>query len=654
MQQNNAQIKDNLVNVDVIEEKIKGAGNEIKIRKYTKGKFLGKGGFAHCYEFICQDNGKIFAAKIINKENIGSPSSRQKLYSEIKIHKSLHHNQIVTFEHSFEDDKNLYMLLELCQNQTLEELQRRRETLTELEIQCYIIQLIKGLQYLHSHKIIHRDLKLGNLFLTDKMELKIGDFGLATKLDYEGEIKKTVCGTRTYMAPEILSGEYSYEVDIWSVAIIIYALFVGKTPFELDVPHKGDRISLIEKNIKSLKYRFPEECKMSYVAQRLIRKILVKNRAERPTYEDILLDDFFSQNSAIPKLLPSSTLVEAPNLEYIKRFMPNIDENGICHLHPKEQKEDEERRRKEEEERIKKEEEEKKRREEAMRKMRQRRNAGGEKKEETSKTEEKKEETPKTEEKKDDLPTKEELSTKDGSEINPAPGLPAPPPEKLKDIDLYVTKWVDYSSKYGLGYLLSNKLIGVYFNDCTKLIYNPRTSKISFVERKVSEKKDMLYTFGLSEAPKELGKKILIFQQFKKYFEEILNEEKKKKEENDKEKKDKDKPKTKKKKTEKKEEKKEDEKKEEKEGDSVFVRKWMKTNLAIIFRLSNKTIQVIFKDHSEILLLNDIVTYKDKNQGIRTYTIDEAINSSNFEMNKRIEYAQNIFTKIINNNSKKN
>ena len=115
------------------------------------------------------------------------------------------------------------------------------------------------------------------------MELKIGDFGLATKLDYEGEIKKTVCGTRTYMAPEILSGEYSYEVDIWSVAIIIYALFVGKTPFELDVPHKGDRISLIEKNIKSLKYRFPEECKMSYVAQRLIRKILVKNRAERPT-----------------------------------------------------------------------------------------------------------------------------------------------------------------------------------------------------------------------------------------------------------------------------------------------------------------------------------------------------------------------------------
>ena len=645
MQQANVQIRDNLINVDIIEEKIKGAGNEIKIRKYTKGKLLGKGGFAVCYEFICQDNGKTFAAKVINKENIKTQSSKQKLYSEIKIHKSLHHNQIVTFEHSFEDDKNLYMLLELCKNQTLEELQRRRETLTELEVQCYIIQLIKGLQYLHSHKIIHRDLKLGNLFLTDKMELKIGDFGLATKLDYEGEKKHTVCGTRTYMAPEILSGEHSYEVDIWSTAIIIYALLVGKTPFELDVPHTGDRIGQIDKNIKRLKYRFPEERKISYVAQRLIRKILVKNPADRPTYEEILLDDFFSQNSAIPKLLPSSTLVERPNLKYIKRFIPNIDENGICHLHPKEQKEDEERRLKEEVEeklRLIKEEEERKKREQARREMRQNKNAGGEKKEETPKTEGKKEETPKTEEKKVDLPTKEELSTKDGSEMNQIP-------EKLKDIDLYVTKWVDYSSKYGLGYLLSNKFIGVYFNDCTKLIYNPKTSKISFVERKVSEKKDMMYTFGLSEAPKELGKKILIFQQFKKYFEE------ENKEKNDKEKSDKDKQKVKKKKTDKKEEeKKEEEKKEEKEGDNAFVRKWMKTNLAIIFRLSNKTIQVVFKDHSEILLSNDIVTYKDKNQGTRTYTIDEAINSSNFEMNKRIEYAQKIFTKIININSNKN
>lgn len=57
---------------------------------------------------------------------------------------------------------------------------------------------------MHNNRVIHRDLKLGNLFLSEKMEIKLGDFGLATKLDYDGEKKKTICGTPNYIAPEIL------------------------------------------------------------------------------------------------------------------------------------------------------------------------------------------------------------------------------------------------------------------------------------------------------------------------------------------------------------------------------------------------------------------------------------------------------------------
>ena len=104
----------------------------------------------------------------------------------------------------------------MCQNQTLNELLKRRKRLTEIEVQCYVVQLIKALKYLHSHRVIHRDLKLGNLFLTEKMELKVGDFGLATKLDFEGERKRTVCGTPNYIAPEILDGKTAHtsEVDI--------------------------------------------------------------------------------------------------------------------------------------------------------------------------------------------------------------------------------------------------------------------------------------------------------------------------------------------------------------------------------------------------------------------------------------------------------
>ena len=241
-------------NAAVVEEKIIKVTGDVQIRKYYKGRLLGKGGFAKCYEFTCSENKKTFAAKVVAKSGLVKSRAKQKLISEIKIHKSLHHPQIVAFEHYFEDTENVYILLEMCQNQTLNELLKRRKRLTEIEVQCYIVQLIKALKYLHSHRVIHRDLKLGNLFLTDKMELKVGDFGLATKLDFEGERKRTVCGTPNYIAPEILDGKtgHSYEVDIWSLGVIIYTLIIGKPPFETR------DVKTTYKRIKMNAYTFPE------------------------------------------------------------------------------------------------------------------------------------------------------------------------------------------------------------------------------------------------------------------------------------------------------------------------------------------------------------------------------------------------------------
>lgn len=180
---------------------------DIYVKKYNRGRFLGKGGFAKCYEFTNTDTKRVSAAKVIPKSALTKSRAKQKLMSEIKIHRSLHHTNIVGFEHFFEDNENVYILLELCSNQTLNELIRRRKRLHELEVQCYVVQIISALKYLHSHRIIHRDLKLGNLFLSGKMELKIGDFGLATKLEFDGERKRTICGTPNYIAPEILEAK---------------------------------------------------------------------------------------------------------------------------------------------------------------------------------------------------------------------------------------------------------------------------------------------------------------------------------------------------------------------------------------------------------------------------------------------------------------
>lgn len=77
-------------------------------------------------------------------------------------------------------------------------------------------------------------LKLGNLFLNDKMQLKVGDFGLAAKVLYDGEKKRTICGTPNYIAPEILDSKigHSYEVDYWSIGVICYTILFGRPPFE--------------------------------------------------------------------------------------------------------------------------------------------------------------------------------------------------------------------------------------------------------------------------------------------------------------------------------------------------------------------------------------------------------------------------------------
>ena len=124
---------------------------------------------------------------------------------------------------------------------------------------------LEGIRYMHGSKVVHRDLKLGNLFLGKGDEVKIGDFGLACKIEYDGERKRTLCGTPNYIAPEVshrpshclwkysndvelqaacsllplllpqvLDGKngHSYEVDVWSIGVIIYTCLFGKPPFE--------------------------------------------------------------------------------------------------------------------------------------------------------------------------------------------------------------------------------------------------------------------------------------------------------------------------------------------------------------------------------------------------------------------------------------
>jgi polo-like kinase 1 len=579
----------------IVEEKITKVTGDIQIRKYIKGRLLGKGGFAKCYEFTNMETKQITAAKVIPKKSLVKSRAKQKLISEIKIHKSLHHPNIVNFEHYFEDSENVYLLIEICQNQTLNDLLKRRKKLTELEVQCYTIQIIKALKYLHSHRIIHRDLKLGNLFINEKMELKVGDFGLATKLEFDGERKRTVCGTPNYIAPEILEGKtgHSFEVDIWSLGVIIYTLIIGKPPFETN------NVKETYKRIKNDNYSFPENALISEPSKELIQSILVLDPNKRPNLDQILASDFFNMGINVPKLLQPSTLACPPSLNYIKQFIPDVGPNGILNNYKSKKK--------------------------------VYNNVDGNDDIISDRTKLQSQQSIKM----NNFGNNPSNINNNESRPFTTSGLYNITKSNTNNIyqsnhhgnldnknDIWVKKWIDYSSKYGLGYILSNGHVGVYFNDSTKIIYRPNGMNFIYVERKPQERTEIVTPHLLSEEfNKDLNKKVILLQHFKAY---LLEENKNNP----------------------------IEKKESENIDMknyVYVKKWMRTKHAILFRLSNKIVQVCFLDQTEIILSSEtrVVTYVDKKGERLTFPLSSALDSNNNEMTKRLRYTKQILMHML-------
>ncbi len=591
---------------NTIEERIVKPNGETVVKRYTKGKLLGKGGFAKCYEVVDTETKRLSAAKVVSKASLTKNRAKQKLMSEIKIHRSLHHANVVSFEHFFEDAENVYMILELCVNQTLNELVRRRRKLTELETKCYIFQLIEGLKYLHAHRVIHRDLKLGNLFLTERMELKIGDFGLATKLEFEGERKRTICGTPNYIAPEILEGRqgHSYEVDIWSLGVILYTLMIGKPPFETQ------DVKTTYKRIRMNVYTFPEGANISEDAKGLVQRILCSDPTKRPKFEEILAHPFFS-SSKIPTLLPASTLACPPSATYVRQFMSageehkmrlestapykeNLDQRGkdrlallnteraiLTHCDPK-----------------------------TLASARVHHPSAGVARVLV--------EHPAAENN-----TKQSVvgEKKRASEC----GKSAVTLLEVKEPDVWIKKWVDYSSKYGLGYLLSNGGCGVFFNDSTKVILDPHGHHFDYIEKRPADKQDFAAAYTLTDYPKTLQKKITLLQHFRSYLETEVPR-----------------PATCP----------EGQAISRKLGLAIYVKKWLKTKHAIMFRLSNKIVQVNFQDATEIILSSEskVVTYVNKKGERQSYPLSSALDSTNAEMAKRLKYTKEILTRMLNQN----
>ena len=152
---------------------------------------------------------------------------------EVMILKQTRHRNIVRLFEYFETQKHILFVIELSSGGDLLSYVRKRRQLKEEVAKSVFKQLIEGLKYCHSKKILHRDIKLDNILLTVEGEVKICDFGVS-KVVKPGEKMSEQCGTPAYIAPEILldKGYEGFAVDIWSAGVVLYAMLYGTVPFK--------------------------------------------------------------------------------------------------------------------------------------------------------------------------------------------------------------------------------------------------------------------------------------------------------------------------------------------------------------------------------------------------------------------------------------
>ena len=124
------------------------------------------------YELKNTATREIVAGKVVPKSLLVKQHQRDKMAQEITLHKSLNHLYVVKLQSYFEDANFVYVILELCRRRSLMELHKRRKAITEPETRYFMKQILTGVKYLHEAKIIHRVLKLGNIFLNDNMEVR--------------------------------------------------------------------------------------------------------------------------------------------------------------------------------------------------------------------------------------------------------------------------------------------------------------------------------------------------------------------------------------------------------------------------------------------------------------------------------------------------
>uniref|UniRef100_A0A3B3CUB3 Serine/threonine-protein kinase PLK n=1 Tax=Oryzias melastigma TaxID=30732 RepID=A0A3B3CUB3_ORYME len=566
---------------------------------YCRGKVLGKGGFAKCYEMTDLSTSKVYAAKIIPHARVSKPHQREKIDREIELHRALNHRHVVHFYHHFEDKENIYILLEYCSRKSLAHILKARKVLTEPEVRYYLRQIVSGLKYLHEQEILHRDLKLGNFFVSESMELKVGDFGLAAKLEPVGNRRKTICGTPNYLSPEVLNKQgHGCESDIWALGCVMYTMLLGRPPFETT------NLKETYKCIREARYSLPSS--LSPQAKQLISNLLAKIPEDRPNLEHILRHDFFTQGFS-PERLPVSCCHSAPDFHISSPAKSFFKKAAAALFGGKRDKV----RYYETLNKLTKEEEEIYKLQHDLEKT-----VIGQQQSKNLSQVRKTFSICKSVSCLEDNTTgsvAETVATVLRGCLENMPTTNDAPLTSSSGSLQWVTKWVDYSNKYGFGYQLSDHTVGVLFNNGTHMSLLPDRKTIHYYAELGQRS-----VFPTCEVPEHFVGQVTVLKYFSLYMEENLMDG----------------------------------------GDlgtitdahmpRLYLLQWLKSDRALMMLFNDGTFQVNFyHDHTKIILCCQrdeyVLTYINEERVSKTYKLSSLLTSGcPTDLHQRLLYSLNM------------
>ena len=278
---------------------------------FEKVSNLGKGAYGLVFRVKYKTNGKEFAMKVISKQTISNLRMIDQLKNEFNILRKLNHENIIKLNGYFEDDRNIYFILELADDDHLYARLNKVEKFTEEEAAKCLFQMFKAVNYLHTQDppIIHRYIKPENILFVNGV-LKLADFGWSNMK--VNAARNTYCGTPDYLAPEmVLEKSHTEKLDVWTLGVLLFELVTGRAPFTPSSNIKDRKMAQRElsKNIVDVKMKIPSH--VSKECTDLIKKLLQKDYKNRPSCEEALQDAYFARHGFV-WAKTASTLVSSP------------------------------------------------------------------------------------------------------------------------------------------------------------------------------------------------------------------------------------------------------------------------------------------------------------------------------------------------------